>query len=204
MTDKIQTTRLLDLQQFLLAFCDIERMIYLPDGAKQDRRETDTEHSYHLAMTAWYVAQKYPELDSNKVLRYALVHDLVEIHAGDVMAIGRTDEEQAAKDVREAAALEQLKQDWPDFNEMTEAIEAYEKQVDLEAVFVKSFDKIMPMMLNMLSKGKTWKKYNLKRSEIIANKDKTTAKSPEVQEIWSIFKQEILSHDEWFNSNRAD
>jgi putative hydrolase of HD superfamily len=70
-------------------------------------QENDTEHSYNLAMTAWYLAAYFPELDKNKLIRYALVHDLVEIHAGDTFAFGDA-KHIASKSEREAAALNQL------------------------------------------------------------------------------------------------
>ncbi|MCA9328749.1 HD domain-containing protein, partial [Candidatus Saccharibacteria bacterium] len=174
--------RLLDLQDLLVNFSEIERLIYMPDGKHTDRKETDTEHSYNLAILAWYLCGSFPHLDRDKVIRYALMHDMVEIHAGDVMAIGRTAEQQATKDEREAEALNQLKSEWPDFSDMTDTIEEYEEQKDPEAVFVKALDKITPMMLQILSNGKTWKKYDILRSEVIQLKDEKTAPSKEVNE----------------------
>ena len=196
--------RLLDFQKLLLQFLDIERLIYLPDAKKVDRLETDTEHSYHLAMLAWYTCGIFTNLDRDKVIRYALAHDIVEIHAGDVMAVGRTDAEQQAKQEREAKALARLKKDWPDFKDLTTTIELYEKQADSEAIFVKALDKLTPMLLQILSEGKTWKKYDIKRSTIVELKDRTTANSPEITKIWQEFKRTIEAHDEWFNEGRAD
>jgi putative hydrolase of HD superfamily len=196
--------RLLDFQKLLLQFLDIERLIYLPDAKKVDRLETDTEHSFHLAMLAWYACGAFPKLDRDKVIRYAIAHDIVEIHAGDVMAVGRTEEEQLAKQEREVAALARLKVDWPDFKDLTDTIEAYENQTDPEAVFVKALDKLTPMLLQILSEGKTWKKYDLARSTIFELKDRTTANSPEVTKIWQEFKRTIEAHDEWFSEGRAD
>lgn len=203
MNTEHQARRLLDLQALLIDFLEIERLIYLPDGAKKDRRETDTEHSFHLAMLGWYLCGSYPNLDKNKVIQYALAHDIVEIHAGDVMAIGRTEEQQTIKNKREIEALATLKQDWPDFPDLTNTIEIYEKQSDPESVFVKALDKLTPLVLQILSEGKTWKKLDIKRSDIIALKDKKTAPSKEINNLWQVLKTEILSHDEWFNPGNA-
>jgi putative hydrolase of HD superfamily len=203
MNTEHQARRLLDLQALLIEFLDIERLIYLPDGAKKVRRETDTEHSFHLAMLGWYLCGSYPNLDKNKVIQYALAHDIVEIHAGDVMAVGRTEEQQTIKDRREAEALIKLKQDWPDFPDLTDTIETYGQQSDPESIFVKALDKLTPLVLNILSEGKTWKRFDIKRSDIIALKDEKTASSKEINDLWQVFKAEVLSHDEWFNPGKA-
>ena len=195
--------RLLDLQTFLYSFGEIDRMIFLPDGKRKDRRETDTEHSYHIAMLAWYASQFFPELDKSKVIQYALVHDIVEIYAGDVMAIGRTKEEQRLKDERERAAIGKLRKEWPDFADLTTTITAYEAQTDAESVFVKALDKLTPMLHNILGEGKTWKKWDMDRRAIIDNKDEKTKRSPQVNRLWQEFRKTILEHDEWFNEGKA-
>ena len=196
--------RLLDLQKLLLQFLEIERMIYLPDGAIKNRRETDTEHSFHLAMLAWYLCSAYPHLDRDKVIRYSLAHDLVEIYAGDIMAVGRTEEQQIEKEKREKSALKKLKANWPDFGDMTNTIEEYEKQDNPEAVFVKALDKILPMILNILGEGKTWKIYDIKRSTVIKLKDDKTKHSKEISEIWKVLRAEIMSRDDFFNPGKTD
>ncbi len=195
-----QTKRMLDLQNLLNNFYLIERKIFLP--APSERAETDTEHSYHLAMHVWYLSTIYTNLNQAKLIRYALAHDLVEIYAGDIMAIGRTDAQQLEKDAKEQAALHRLQKEWPDFTNMTDTIEDYEKQADPEAVFVKALDKLMSVILNIQTNGYLWKKLNIKRSDVIANKDRTTAASPEVTALWQVFKKHLETHEELFNMDR--
>jgi putative hydrolase of HD superfamily len=201
--NEVLSKRLLDLQTMLNQFLDIERMIYLPDGKRTDRRETDTEHSYHLAMLAWYTCGVFPHLDKNKVIQYSLAHDLVEIHAGDVMALGRTKAEQQTKEKNEALALKKLQQEWPDFKDMTDTIETYEAQGDAEAVFVKALDKILPILHQIMTEGKTWKKYDTQRTTVIDLKDDKTEPSEEVTAIWQEFRRTIMDHDDWFNDGKA-
>lgn len=193
--------RLFDLQNMLNQFLDIERMIYLPNGKRKDRRETDTEHSFGLAILGWYLCGVFTNLDKNKVIQYALVHDLVEIHAGDVMAVGRTEEQQKLKDKKEAEALEKLQHEWPDFTDMTDMIIAFESQQDEEAIFVKALDKIHPLIHNIMSSGETWKKYDLHRDTIIELKDRTI-KSDRINSLWSEIRKMIFDHDEWFNEGK--
>jgi 5'-deoxynucleotidase YfbR-like HD superfamily hydrolase len=65
--------RLIELQKLLLQFQSIERVVHVPDNFEY---ENDTEHSYNLTITAWFLAQYFPHLDRDKVIRFALVHDL--------------------------------------------------------------------------------------------------------------------------------
>ncbi len=195
--------RLLELQELLFHFTEVERQIYFPDGKRRDRFENDAEHSYSLAIAAWFLAQYFPKLDRDKLIRYALVHDFVEVHAGDVMAIGRTAEAHAAKKIREAAALKQLQNDWGDFGELTEHIEMYEQLGDPESKFVYALDKLMPMMLNLLSGGKTWQIHKMKRLDVLNNKDGVLAICPEINELWFIFRQQILDNPAFFSHDPA-
>jgi putative hydrolase of HD superfamily len=192
--------RLLELQQLLVQFAEVERKIYFPDGKKQDRFENDVEHSYNLAMAAWFLAPHFPHLDRDKLIRYALAHDFVEVHAGDVMAIGRTPEQEKTKQENEAKALEKLSSEWPDFSELTETIIDYEHRTDAESKFVYALDKLMPMLLNLLSQGKTWKKYDFSKSLVFEDKDAKIPHSPEVNELWQVYRQIILDSKGHFNN----
>ena len=87
---------------------------------------------------------------------------------------------------------------------MLDALRAYEAQEDDEAIFVKSLDKIMPMMLNIIGQGNSWKKFDLSRSDLIKNKDEKTRSHKEINKIWKVLRQHLLEHDEYFDQGRAD
>ncbi len=194
------TKRLLDFQKVLFEFAEIERLIYFPDGKKADRKENDVEHSYSLAMAAWFLSQHFPHLDRDKLIRYALVHDFVEIHAGDVQAIGRTKEQELEKHAKERAALERIHLDWHDFNDLGETIETYEQRKDPESKFIYALDKLMPMLLNLLSGGKTWKLYDFNKKQVIKDKDDKVFVSPEVNKLWQLYRQQIIDSRGHFNT----
>jgi putative hydrolase of HD superfamily len=156
MTQQPDIHRLLEFQKLLLQFSQVQRVVDRKQGDTYIP-ESDTEHSYNLALTAWYLSTYFPELDRDTVIRFSLIHDLVEIHAGDTYVYG----EQAhldSKAEREAAALQKLSIDWTDFPEMTEQIIAYETQERDEAKFVYALDKIMPILQIYLGNGHTWKR----------------------------------------------
>lgn len=107
-------------------------------------------------MAAWYVSQQFPELDTALVLQYALAHDLVEVYADDTYIYG-SEQDLASKQQREADALQRIESEWPDFQDMTATIHAYEQRADAESKFVYALDKIMPILLIYIHDGYTWK-----------------------------------------------
>lgn len=190
--------RILDFQKFMFEFSEIERLIYLPDGKKKDRKENNIEHSYSLAMTAWYLSSSYPNLDKNLLIKYALIHDLVEIHAGDEQAVGRTKKAELAKALREKEALKIIKEDWNDFPDAIKHMENYENKSDSESKFVYALDKLMPLFLNLISDGKTWKIYGFSQEDILATKDSKIPLSPEINKLWQSFREYVVQNLELF------
>ena len=171
--------RLLELQQLLGAFSRIERMV---DRRHQDQSivpENDTEHSYDLAMTAWYLSSWFPELDQAKLIKYALVHDIVEVHAGDTHVFG-TEEQLNSKVERETKALKQLEEEWPDFKELTTMLQDYESKANAEARFIYALDKVIPIMLVYVNEGYSWKKQKVTLKMLEEVKAKKVSKSSEI------------------------
>lgn len=175
---KADISRLLELQKLLASFNQVDRRSHRQHG-NAFVPENDTEHSYNLAMTAWYIAQWFPELDKSLVIQYALVHDLVEIHAGDTYIYG-TEEELASKQRREAEALDTLEKEWVDFDDMNTTIHAYERRSDAESKFVYALDKIMPVMLIYIHDGYTWKKEGVTVDMLYKAKIEKIKTSPEI------------------------
>src|SRR5262245_4469741 len=142
-----ELTRLIELQQLLLKFRAIKRNIYVP--ANVNEQENDSEHSYDLTIAAWFLAQYFSELNRDKVIRLCLVHDLIEIYAGDTFAYGEK-AHIASKQQREAAAAAKLTAEWRDFPDLKDTITEYELCESAEAKFVYALDKIMPAIMNIL------------------------------------------------------
>jgi putative hydrolase of HD superfamily len=102
--------------RFLDEFRKIKRVIY---NTGEDRRENDTEHSYQLTMIAWYIVDAYKlDLDKDLVLQYCLVHDLVEVYAGDTYIYSQDKEYSESKTKRELDALLQIQKEFPEFPDM--------------------------------------------------------------------------------------
>ncbi len=156
------------------------------------RHENDTEHSYNLTMTAWFLTPHFPELDKDLLIEYALIHDLVEVHAGDTYIYG-TSEEIATKVEREKQAAAKLLADWADFPEIHKLIENYETRADEEARFIYALDKIMPIMQIYIHKGYTWQKEGITAEQPHANKYDKVKLSPEVTPYYEQLYELLLS-----------
>jgi putative hydrolases of HD superfamily len=164
---KPDISRLAELHDFLLQFQMIKRGTYHPSTKE---RESDVEHSYYLAMAGWMLAPHF-DLDTSKVIRLALAHDLVEVHSGDTPAYG-DQKHVASKDDREHAALEKLTREWADFPDMLACIEDYKHKSSEEAKFVYALDKVMPAIMSYLGEGYAWKIQNITIDDFIAEKEK--------------------------------
>lgn len=162
-------------------FKKVRRKIALPN---EDREENDAEHSYQLALVAWYlISTQNLDLDVNLAIRYALVHDLVEIYAGDTPSSVHKgfDKERETKYEREERAAKQLLEEFPEFSTMHELIGAYELRNDNESKFVYALDKILPVVNIYLDRGYAWKKDNITLEDIINDKSDKVAFSPEIK-----------------------
>jgi putative hydrolase of HD superfamily len=144
---------MIKFSRLMLRFQSVVRAIHLPG---RDEKENDAEHSYHLAMMAWYL-NSHARLgyDTDRLIRYALAHDLVEAYAGDVSALDLDARRHKAK--REAEALRRIEHEFPEAKELTDAVRDYELLADAEARFVYALDKLMPTLMVYLDEGRTWK-----------------------------------------------
>ena len=149
----------------LLAFVDLthrfqqtKRVIH---ATGEDRMENDAEHSYQLALVAWYLAEKHAlPLNKEKLLQYALVHDLVEAYAGDTYFYRDAAADQKKKEAEHMAA-ERIAREFPDFPKLHETLAAYEKQGDDEAKFLYSLDKLLPVINIYKDGGRSWKAHGV-------------------------------------------
>jgi putative hydrolase of HD superfamily len=184
MPPKPDIHRLVALHQLLLDFRSVERVTRIP--GKPDR-ENDIDHSYTLAMMAWFLSAYFPHLDRDTVIRMSLVHDITEVHAGDTFVFGER-QHLSTKHQREAEALEKLAADWPDFPELTELVIDYENRSTEEAKFVYALDKLMPIILSIIGGGRDFQDYDVTLELMHEQKRDKVAVSPEVNEYY----QELL------------
>lgn len=164
----------------------INRQTYLSDGI---RKENDAEHSWHLAMFAVLLSEYSNEkVDLIKVITMVLIHDIVEVDAGDTYAYDEAGN--LTKREREVKAADRIfsilpKDQGDKFRELWEEFEAYETP---EAKFAHVCDNIQPLMLNDATGGKSWRERGIKRSQV----EKRNAKVAEGSKILRSYIDAIL------------
>ena len=143
---------------------NIMRQTYLADGK---RKENDAEHSWHLALMAVLLKEYAPEeVDLSKVIPMVLIHDLVEIDAGDTYAYDAVGG--ATQHTREEAAAQRIYGLLPEdqgkwLYDLWKEFEAYETP---EAKYAHMLDNSQPLFLNNATDGISWVEHKVKKSQI--------------------------------------
>lgn len=129
----------------VLPLSSIERTMVMPFN--KERHENVAEHSYMLSVVACALADRLDnELDLGLIAQYALVHDTVEIYAGDT-SVWASRQERAEKQEREKLSLFQIASEQQSFPWIVQTIKEYEELASKEACFVYALDKMLPHML---------------------------------------------------------
>lgn len=148
---------IIDLGKLTLAFGTVNRVTRHPDGVTP---ESDTDHTVMLGLVACAFAERFaPELDRGRIAEFALVHDFVEVYAGDTpTAHILSDADYTSMEEREAEALARIRNEFDaELPWLGETIDAYERRDTPEARFVKVVDKALPKITNILNGGVAFK-----------------------------------------------
>ena len=182
-----ELSRLFDFFREIDKEKQIFRQNYLADGS---RKENDSEHAWHMAIMAILLSEyANEEIDVLKTVTMLLIHDIVEIDAGDTYAYDAAG--QATHHQREQKAARRIFGLLPQEKgryllELWEEFEAYETP---EAKFARTLDNIQPAMLNDASGGLSWAEHQVKISQVM----KRNAKSHEGSEaVWEYAKETII------------
>ena len=165
----------------------IFRQTYLKDGS---RKENDAEHSWHLALMALVLSEHAKEeIDVLRVIAQVLIHDVVELDAGDTYAYD--DAGNATKREREVAAADRI------FNLLPQDQSAYfrglwdefEERKTPESHFAHTLDNVQPIMLNDASGAKAWKEHQVRWSQIWKRNERTAEGS---ETLWEYAKENYI------------
>lgn len=116
------------------------RQGWLRRGVPHERCESIAEHSFGMAVLALWLAQTQPELDVDKVVRMALLHDLGEVYAGDIIPSDGVSE--AEKHLREAQGVRRILSRLPEGQDYIALWEEFETGASMEARFVRQIDRL--------------------------------------------------------------
>lgn len=163
-----------------------EKNIFRQTHVDSERCENDAEHSWHIAVMI-YLLREYAneKFDVAKAMVMALIHDVVEIDAGDTYAYDTN--ALSTQHEREQAAAERIFGLLPDDQkqEMISLFDEFEEGKTPEARFARVMDNLQPMMLNDKNNGADWKRHNVAKSQIYRRNEKTPTGSAE---LWEFMK----------------
>lgn len=144
---------------------NIYRQSYIADGT---RKENDAEHSWHLALMAFLLSEhSNSEIDVKKVMIMTLIHDIVEIDAGDTYCYD--DEGNGSKLEREIKAAERIFNILPeDQAEILRSLwDEFETGETPEAKFAATLDRMQPLLLNDITGGKSWREHEVTKAQVM-------------------------------------
>ena len=148
------------------------------------RNENDAEHAWHMAIMA-YLLREYSneKVDIAKVMIMCLIHDIVEIDAGDTYAYD--EKALATQKEREDAAKERIFSLLPDDqkNEMIALFDEFEEYKTPESKFAHAMDNLQPLLLNDCNDGKDWKVHNVSYETVIKRQGMTRLGSEKLFEV---------------------
>lgn len=178
------TERLQKQIDFIVAIDQLKEITRQNIVIGSKRNENDAEHSWHLAVMAMLLSEyaAVKDLDVLRVIKMVLIHDLVEIDAGDTYCYDEKGYED--KDEREQKAADRLFNLLPadQAQEMMELWREFEEMKTPEASFAASLDRFQPLVLNYKTGGHTWKRPEATSKKVFNRNEVARENAPEIYE----------------------
>ncbi len=170
---------------------EIVRQTYLMDGS---RPEDDAEHSWHIAMMALVLAEHANvQCDMLRAIKMLLIHDIVEIDAGDAFIYDEKANE--GKGERERMAARRIFNILPEDQAeiYLDLWREFEDRKTPESLFANAVDRLEPILQNYYTKGKTWQAHDIKPSQVIEKNHRIADGS---EALWAYAQQVIRESQE--------
>lgn len=165
----VQTNRLAQQIQFIIEIDKLKGILRQTLLTDESRRENSAEHSWHLAMMAILLAEYAPasDVDVLRVIKMLLVHDLVEIDAGDTFCYDvQGNQNKAAREVLAATRLFGMLPE-EQGAELRSLWEEFEAQETTAAQFAAALDRLQPLLHNQQTRGGTWRIHGISRDQVL-------------------------------------
>ena len=158
------------------------------------RNENDAEHAWHMAIMAYLLREYSNEpVDVTRVMLMCLIHDVVEIDAGDTYAYDA--EGLKTQKAREEAAKERIYSLLPEDQkkELAAIFDEFEESKTPESKFAHAMDNLQPLMLNNSNDGGDWREHGVSAKQVYGRQDRTKEGS---EKLYEITEQIIKKHVE--------
>ena len=182
--DFINSEKLRKQIEFIITIDEMKNILRRNLVVDASRRENDAEHSWHLAVMAM-ILEEYSadKVDISKVLKIALVHDLVEVYAGDTFAYDvKGNEDKLDREIMAAEKLFGMLDDGQG-DEIRALWDEFEAKETPESKYANAIDRLQPLILNYLTNGHTWKLGDVHAPQIYKRMDIIRTATPE---LWHI------------------
>ena len=169
----------------------ITRQTFLSDAK---RRENDAEHAWHMAIMAYLLKEYSNEpVDIGKVMLMCLIHDIVEIDAGDTYAYDA--ENLKTQKAREDAAKERIFSILPEEQkeELIKLFDEFEAYETAESKFAHVMDNLQPLILNNSNGGSDWREHGVTAKQVYGRQSKTKLGSERLYEVTDKLIQENIN-----------
>lgn len=179
-----QRERLQKQFDFILEIDREKEIVRQTPIADASRHENDAEHAWHMAIMAYLLREYSNEpIDITRVMLMCLVHDVVEIDAGDTYAYDT--EGKKTQKAREEAAKERLYSMLPDDQkeELMAIFEEFEAWETPEAKFARAMDNLQPLLLNNSNGGGDWRSHEVSADQVYGRQIGTKAGSEKLYEV---------------------
>jgi len=164
---------------FVVEMDKLKRILRQTILTDRSRQETSAEHSWHLGVMALILSEyAESEVDLLRVLKMVLIHDLVEIDAGDTYCYDQVETQDQAE--REEKAADRLFGLLPEdqTQELRGLWEEFEARKTAEARFAAALDRLQPILQNYHTEGRMWKKNRISRDQVVARNQPIEDGSP--------------------------
>ena len=150
----------------------------------ENRKENDAEHSWHLAVMTFLLSEYANcQIDVTKVMKMVLIHDVVEIDAGDTYCYDT--EGNKSKAEREEKAARRIFGLLPEdqCSEFYELWREFEDSHTKEARFAALLDRLQPLLLNYTRKGISWQEHGIRKEQVLKRNEEYFAESDRIAEL---------------------
>ena len=157
------------------------------------RRENDAEHAWHMAIMSYLLREYSNEsVDIAKVMLMCLIHDIVEIDAGDTFAYD--EEGRKTQKAREDAAKERIFSILPEDqkNELIALFDEFEDCETSESKYAHAMDNLQPLILNHSNGGEDWKRHGVTKGQVYGRQGKTKLGSDRLFQVVDAILQENI------------
>ena len=165
-----QTERFKRQIEFILEVDKLKHVLRQTILMDKSRKENSSEHSWHIALTVLILSEyaRDADLDLFRVMQILLVHDLIEIDAGDTYCYDNQGRKDQAE--RERLAADRIFNILPSDQSMIfrDLWEEFEERKTPESLFANALDRVQPFLHNYFTRGQTWQENDIKSAQVIA------------------------------------